>query len=203
MQRTYRADTPHVQRTTHTTYPNAPIMSDPHTPPPEPSAPPAATTRSDRRVQEGSEESFPASDPPSYMGARAPASGVDTPTGTVDQPADISFARHWAMRLVRALDHEQVDDIMAMLADDAIVRVDGGPGLAGHGAIREWLTGWFARQGPCSRGLTDVRQIDDALFIELEMTCEGAHGQWQSWPEAISVRLRRDVASRLTVYGAR
>lgn len=159
---------------------------------------PGATTRSDRRVHEGSEESFPASDPPSYMGTRSPESGASSR----DRSESQSPAREWAQRLVRGLDHDDVHSVMALLSGDAVVRVGMGPLLVGTRATAEWLERWLQQRENTARHIVDVRESGDALFIELEVTGDTADGQRITWPEAVSVRLRGDVASRLTIYGA-
>jgi ketosteroid isomerase-like protein len=157
-------------------------------------SPPPATVRSDRRVQEASEESFPASDPPSYMGAHSPEQ--------VSHEHE-SFERQWAHRFVRAFDKEELDVMDELLTEDAIVRIGDASVLTGRAAARRWFTQWFASVGPTSRQIIDARGDDEALFIELEVTGQTADGRTLSWPEAVSVRLRGECASRLTVYGAR
>lgn len=176
-----------------------------------PDTTPPATPRSDRRVEEASVESFPASDPPAYMGARAAKGGSSaTSSGGTEQADPI---RQWALTLVRALDEEQVEAVTSVLTEDAAVRVGAGPPLVGRDAVATWLHAWFERVGPCTRHVTDVRQADDALFIELDVRGSTADGMSTAWPEAISVRLRQAPAladrppeppraSRVTVYGA-
>ncbi len=184
-----------AERTLHTTSPTP--MTQPRDADPTP--PPNATTRSDRRVQEGSEESFPASDPPSYMGTRSPESG----TSSRDGRAELTPGRAWAVRFVRALDHDDIGALMPMLAEDAVVRVGDGPLLVGARATATWLQQWLERHATTARQIVDVQGGAESLFIELEVTGDTADGERVSWPEAISVRLRGDVASRLTLYGAR
>lgn len=132
------------------------------------------------------------------MGTRSPESG----SSSRDRGEEVPPSRAWAQRLVNALDHADVDTVLSLLAEDAIVRVGHGPMLVGRDNTARWLQEWMTQHTRTSRHVVDARESGDALFIELEVTGETDDGHRLAWPEAISVRLRRDVAARLTVYGA-
>jgi ketosteroid isomerase-like protein len=167
---------------------------------------PSATPRSDRRVEEASEESFPASDPPTFTPTGAGRVNRQAAGGFADAPLPPSDtvtpqSRQWADALVTAMDREDLEAIGALLTEDAAVRWGEGPLLVGRAASLRRVEEWFRMSGPLERHVTDVRGDDDAVFIELEVRGT-RHGSAASWPEAVSARLRQGAASRVTVYGA-
>lgn len=164
---------------------------------------PDATPRSDRRVERASVESFPASDPPPFSRQRPRRHGPG-----VAPPSERRFAglhaspwtHRWAASLIDALETHDAETLGALLTDDVILRWDGAPLLVGRAAAVAHLVRWFSEQRPTDQHVTDVRGDDDAVFLEFEMQ-RTTDRDPESWPVALSARLRAGGASRLTRYG--
>lgn len=167
--------------------------------------PPASPqpVRTERVVEQASRESFPASDPPSFTPSRtgkATRDVDDVPLTPLDQSR--VDAREWAERMCTAMDKADVDAIVGMLTEDAMVRVGSAGLLVGRDAARNWLQQYLPSLGSTIHRITDVRVDGDAVFAEAEVDVRSHDGLKVMRPEAISVRLRQGFASRLIVYGA-
>jgi ketosteroid isomerase-like protein len=164
---------------------------------------PDATPHSDARVERASLESFPASDPPPFSRQRPRQDGPGQPRANDRRFAALHaspWTHRWVASFIDALEAHDADAIGALLTEDVIVRWDVSPLVVGRPAAVAHLVPWFAAQRPADQHVTDVRGDDEAVFIEIDMQ-RATDREPESWPVAISARLRAGGASRLTRYG--
>ncbi len=163
-----------------------------------PTADPAASPMRDRNVDAASRESFPASDAPAWtpLAATGAAPRADRAPGEPDAAAPAAL-----QAMLTALESRDPDRCLALLADDATVRIGHAPPLVGRAAVRDWLAAHVAPLVQLRHSVLDVRGDADGAIAEADFTLRRADGASATVPVAVSAHRRGDRLVRLQWYG--
>lgn len=163
-------------------------------------ADPASPVVRDRHVEAASRESFPASDSPSWTPLAATG---ELRAGDLSDMGDDprTQGRAVAQRLFQSLEARDADAVLALMAEDATLRIAGAAPLVGHVAVREWIETHVVGLRTLRHSITDVRADDEFVLAEAEVTVVRADGAATTQPAALSVRLRGGRIVRGQWYG--
>lgn len=165
-------------------------------------ADPASPVVRDRHVEKASRESFPASDAPAWTPlAASGTTPADLPHAPDAGGDPVAYGRALAQRFFVGLETDDVDGVLALLADDVTLRIGHLPALVGHAAVRAWLVAHVAPLAALRHSVTDVRADADFVLAEAEVTVVRDDGAKATAPAALSVRLRGGRIVRGQWYG--
>lgn len=159
-----------------------------------------------RLVDRASEDSFPASDPPSFSpGTSArPADTIaaeDPASWTAAGDTAQEKAREWARHAVELLDAGRFKAYtLAHLTEDVLFLVGADEQLSGHEAVLEYLERHAASAGASTHRITSITAEENSIVVESVVTYDAGDGTSAVVNEACSYRLRGERASRVSIY---
>lgn len=109
-------------------------------------------------------------------------------------------ARDWTQRLFAAIDRRDAEGFAEFIDEDAVFRFGNLPPVAGRGAIRETVAGFFASVRALAHGVHDLWRVNGALICRGEVTYTRLDGSTLTVPFANVLALKGERVSDYAIY---